>query len=657
MDFDRVFSSVVKPTTIRLALIVAAAQDYNIHQIDIRQAYLQAELKEELFMRVPPGVPAFDRQGRPLVCKLNRSLYGCKQSGRLWSETFKEFLVDWGFKQSSIDVCFYTYTETCTHGTHLIWACVYVDNVCLVDNHDPLRERFMTAVSKRFPVDDRGVLEWMLGVAVSRDRAARTLTLSQELYVKDTVEKYASFIGAGHTRSFDSPMEEGLMLSRDDSPEPNSDEWERMADRRAAYMAIVGSLLWLANMTRPELSYASSQLARFVSNPGEVHFNAALRVLIYLDGSHARTLTYRPDADRGLDVYVDSSWLPRFSCSGALYFFHGCLFHWVAKMQRSVSLSSAEAEYFGAMLAATEVVWRRDLLFDLSLLRPGPTVLLSDSKSAVDLAFDPIAFKNTKHILRAAEYLRDLVARGVVTLAHVKGTLMLADLLTKAQARPIFLELMRLLDEYTVPPEPQPSESSDTEGPPSLHSSSDNEGPLPPPSSSPPSPQPSPPMSPRPSPPMSPSPPHCPECDVDLGGPYPRFTELYRRHASEVAAMILAGIGAAPSVPSGTLPPSPCHSRPLSPSPAVSDTTSPPSSPEPSRSPSPEPLSPPSECRCMCHDGPGGHRCCPFCCSCCPDTEVPDAVCACCPTSGLCSVPRLRGLTLHDAQMRARRST
>ena len=83
VDFDPVFSSVVKPTTIRLALIVAAAQDYNIHQIDIRQAYLQAELKEELFMRVPPGVPAFDRQGRPLVCKLNRSLYGCKQSGRL----------------------------------------------------------------------------------------------------------------------------------------------------------------------------------------------------------------------------------------------------------------------------------------------------------------------------------------------------------------------------------------------------------------------------------------------------------------------------------------------------------------------------------------------------------------------------------------------
>jgi hypothetical protein len=232
-----------------------------------------------------------------------------------------------------------------------------------------------------------------------------------------------------------------------------------MADRRAAYMAIVGSVLWLANMTRPEIAYAASQLARFVSNPGEVHFNAALRVLIYLDGSRSRCLTFRPDTERGLDVYVDSSWLSRFSCSGALFFFHGCVFHWFAKTQRSVSLSSAEAEFFGAMLAAKDVVWLRDLLLDLGLLRPGPTTILSDSKSAVDLAFDPVAFKNTKHILRAAEYLRDLVARGVVTLSHVKGTLMLADLLTKAQARPVFLELMRLLDEYTVAPESPPSSS------------------------------------------------------------------------------------------------------------------------------------------------------------------------------------------------------
>ena len=150
----------------------------------------------------------------------------------------------------------------------------------------------------------------------------------------------------------------------------------------------------------------------------------------------------------GLHVYVDSNWATKFSCSGAFFFFHGCLIHWFAKVQQSVSLSSAEAEYFGATLAAKELIFLRELLVDLGICPAGPTVIYSDSKSAVDLAFDPVAFKKTKHILRAAEFLRDLVARRVVTLEHVPGTVMIADILTKAVSRPLFTELVRLLDAH-----------------------------------------------------------------------------------------------------------------------------------------------------------------------------------------------------------------
>ena len=103
IDFDRIFSTVVKSSTIRLVLIVAAARDYNLSQIDIRQAYLQAELNEDIYMRVPPGIPAFDEKGRPMVCKLNRTLYGLKQAGREWGMLFSAFLVSWGFVRSTID--------------------------------------------------------------------------------------------------------------------------------------------------------------------------------------------------------------------------------------------------------------------------------------------------------------------------------------------------------------------------------------------------------------------------------------------------------------------------------------------------------------------------------------------------------------------------
>ena len=132
-----------------------------------------------------------------------------------------------------------------------------------------------------------------------------------------------------------------------------------------------------------------------------------------------------------------------------MLFYHGCLFHWFAKTQRSVTLSSAEAEYFGVMLASKEVLFIRDLLFDLGQPITGPSAIYCDSKSAVDMAYDPVAFKKTKHIMRAAEFLRDLVAREVVSVHHVSGSIMLADLLTKAQARPVFLELVRLLAAYS----------------------------------------------------------------------------------------------------------------------------------------------------------------------------------------------------------------
>ena len=446
VDFDRIFATVVKTQTIRLVLIIAAARDYNLTSIDITQAYLQAELKEDLFMRVPPGVQRFDSAGQPLVCKLRRSLYGLKQAGREWAVLFSSFLVDWGMTRSTIDVCLYTYSEA----DSILLVLIYVDDALIVDNSSKLRGRFVSDLGKRFPTEDKHDLVWILNVTISRDRAARTLTMSQSLYVTDLLTKFSVYVDAAHTRHFDSPAEEGLVLSSDDQPVAGSSEHDEMSDFREPYMSIVGGLLWLANMTRPDIGYISSQLARFLTNPASSHFKAAIRVLLYLRDTAERNLVFSPAADRGFETYVDSSWGTRFSCSGAMLFYHGCLFHFFSKMQRSVTLSSAEAEFFGAMLAAKEMMFVRELLIDLGITLDGPSMLYCDSKSAVEMAFDPVAFKKTKHILRAAEFLRDLVAREVITLRHVPGSTMVADLLTKATSRQIFVALLKLIDTFSV---------------------------------------------------------------------------------------------------------------------------------------------------------------------------------------------------------------
>jgi len=426
VDFDRIFSSVVKTVTIRLVLAIAAARDYNLSSIDVRQAYLQASLNRDLYMRMPPGLPRFNRAGARLVCKLLRSLYGLRQAGREWAALFSAFLLQWGFTRSVIDVCLYTYSA----GDDILWVLVYVDDALIVDNSPALRQRFVADLSNRFPIEDKGELSWILNVGISRDRSRRTLTMSQSLYVSDMLQRYSSYVATGNTRHFAAPLNDRFELDPADAPSIGSPEHADMAQRREIYMQVVGGILWLANMSRPDLAYAASQLSRFMTNPGPAHFAAAMRVLTYLRDSADRHLYFTPNGTMPFETFVDSNWCPNFSCSGAFFFYHGCPVHWFSKMQRSVSLSSAEAEYFGAMLAAKEVVFIREILVDLGVAPSGASRVYSDSKSAIDMSFDPVAFKKTKHIMRAGAFLRDLVAKGILVLSHVKGAYMMADILT-----------------------------------------------------------------------------------------------------------------------------------------------------------------------------------------------------------------------------------
>ena len=227
-------------------------------------------------------------------------------------------------------------------------------------------------------------------------------------------------------------------LTRDQCPPEGSQERTDMQPRQATYMAVVGALLWLASFTRPDLAHAASVLARFVSNPAHVHFVAMQRVLTYLHHTRDMGLRYSPDVTADLQTYSDADWSTKFSTAGCVAFLYGCAVHWHTRLQRSVSHSTAEAEYVAASMASRETCFLRELLLEFGRLKPGPTTLFMDSKSAIDMAFDPVAFKKTKHILRDAEYLRDLVARQVIVPRHVPSAEQVADAFTKALPRLVF---------------------------------------------------------------------------------------------------------------------------------------------------------------------------------------------------------------------------
>lgn len=218
-----------------------------------------------------------------------------------------------------------------------------------------------------------------------------------------------------------------------------------MERHRDDYMSLVGAFLWLSNVSRPELAYISGQLARFVSNPGMPHYKAALRVLVYLRGTISQSLVYKADTSLPLRAFVDSDWATKFSVSGGVVEFMGCVVHWLSRSQRSVSMSSTEAEYFAACVMAREIVYFRELVSDLGYVPSGPTTMLTDNRGVVDLSFDPVAFKKTKHILRAAQYVRDLAMRRVLCLRWMPSKDNVADLCTKAVTLPVFRSLMSLL--------------------------------------------------------------------------------------------------------------------------------------------------------------------------------------------------------------------
>ena len=203
-----------------------------------------------------------------------------------------------------------------------------------------------------------------------------------------------------------------------------------MRDKQSMYSTVIGALLYLVACTRPDLANAVSILARFVSNPAMVHYQALQRVLTYLRDT--------AQADDPFAIYSDANWSEKFSTSGAAFFLFGCPFAWYSRLQRSVSHSSAEAEFIGASMAAREGMFHRDVLVDVDELPCGPTVLYMDSKSAIDLTFDAVAFKKTKHVLRDANFLRDVVARLYFKPEHVVSESMLADVLTKPLPRAQF---------------------------------------------------------------------------------------------------------------------------------------------------------------------------------------------------------------------------
>ena len=436
IDYDETFAPVAKFQSIQLILSLAAIHDLELHQMDVKTAFLYGRLDEEVFMEMPEGYA----EGKGKVWKLLRSLYGLKQAPRSWYRQLDTYLQSLGFTQTISDHSVYVRKDE----EGLIIVGVYVDDLTIAASNLDTLARFKTALSSKWNMKDLGELTYILGLQVERDRQKQTLHLSQELYITNILARF----GLEDCNSIHVPLKGKTILRLRTSNQPQAD--------RAIYLAMVGSLMYAMLGTRPDIVFAVGLLARYSNDPSDLHLDAAKSVLRYLQGSKKVGIMYSGQGP-SLEGYSDADFATsdesrRRVTSGYVFSMGGGAVSWQSKRQPSVSLATADAEYVGLSQAGREAMWLRAMLGELGYGPKDPTVLYGDNQASIVIALNPVAHTRSKQIDIRFHYVRELVEREAIRITHVPSLSMAADGLTKPLAPVMFERFIGLLGLTTRPP-------------------------------------------------------------------------------------------------------------------------------------------------------------------------------------------------------------
>lgn len=437
VDYDEVFSPVARYTSIRTLLALGNAHDLEIHQMDVKTAFLNGSLDCDIYMSQPEG---FVDPNRPdYVCKLNKSIYGLKQSARCWNVTLDQYLQSAGYRKSDADGCIYTKTVREASGRIIfVILGVYVDDIVPVSNDIELLNAEKAALCERFDMVDQGEIHYLLGMSIKRDRKSRTLTISQPAYLQKVVERF----GMKNSKPVSTPLEHGKKFHKLDSNEEPFDV--------QTYQQAIGCLTHASTTTRPDIAVAVGMLAQYASEPSTDHWSGVKRVLRYINGTLNYGLKFTVNQEvPELVAYADADWAgdidTRRSTSGYVFQFGGCTVSWSSKRQPTVAKSSTEAEYVALSSATQEAVWLRRLMKDLGKTVDKSTTIYEDNQGAQELARNPKYHNRTKHIDICHHFVRERVVTNEVNVVYCPSEDMVADIMTKALSKYTYQRLRDML--------------------------------------------------------------------------------------------------------------------------------------------------------------------------------------------------------------------
>ena len=427
VEYGETYAPVIKLQSLRILLSIANQEKMEVHQMDVKTAFLHGILEEEIYMRQPEGQMTSGKEN--LICKLNRSLYGLRQSPRCWNILLDQFLIGkLKFRRCLADKA--TYIRGLEN--RKIYVGVYVDDLLIISKNDEEIQQVKEVLSARFEMVDFGRVSTVLSIKIKHDLKRGVLTMSQEKYIQFLLIKF----GMEDCKPTLTPMVSGLKLSK--SMEPNS-EGEIKEMEKFPYRSAVGSLMYLMTSTRPDIASAIGIVSRFLQNPGKLHWEAVKRIFRYLQQTKSLGLKYVRGEKLRLEGYTDADWGgcvdTRRSTGAYVFKLGGAVVSWASKRQNSVSLSTCEAEYMAACSAAKEAVWMNEMMIQLGFPRSETVQIKTDSQSALNLIKNPVLHSKTKHIGIQYHFVRELADKGEITFTYCPTELMIADSLTKAVPR------------------------------------------------------------------------------------------------------------------------------------------------------------------------------------------------------------------------------
>ena len=425
VDFNAsdLYSPVLKALEARLLAAIAAEHGCPILKTDTRQAFLYGEMGEDkVYIRPPDWWPEPIPEGH--VFLLLKSIYGTKQAARRWHLCISEWMEKNGYPAVNSEKTIFMKRD----GDDFIIHGLFVDDMMHVPTCDRLKAEFLEKYTKDFDITGGGLMETFLGMQVEQSKKAIRLHLDN--YIRELLDEYKAY-ATKSLRPKLTPIQPGLVLTQEDCPIVPD------AKKQKFYRSFVAKLQFAASWVRFDTSFTVAQLARFCASAGPSHWAALHHLMEYLVAVPSFKLTYRrrSELSNGISGYCDSDWAnssSRRSTTGNLFLYNRAPISWRSKLQKTVALSTAEAEYYSASTAAVEVIYLRYLLRSMGFAPKKWTPVYEDNNACIEWGNNIIGGRErAKHIDIRKHFAHEAIQNGHLRLVLVDTSEQLADIFTK----------------------------------------------------------------------------------------------------------------------------------------------------------------------------------------------------------------------------------